>query len=89
MIVSVVSQRWRSLVKVIITYRDGRNAPGVTLEPEDAQALAAMLAFLAPSQQTAGLGMALQSAAAILFQQRGRASVGPLVGGFSPWAPER
>lgn len=63
--------------------RDG--IPGVGLEPHNAQALSTVLAFLAPSQHTAGLGIALQEAAALIFRAEGKPDVGTVEGAINPW----
>jgi hypothetical protein len=63
--------------------------PSVFLDPVDAQALATMLAFVAPSQHTAALGAALQDAAGLTFVPLGHPAVGPAKGAINPWAPQR
>jgi len=66
-----------------------RGLPSVFLEPVDAQALATMLAFVAPSEHTAALGVALQEAAGLVFVALGHPAVGPARGAINPWVNER
>lgn len=63
--------------------------PSVFLDPVDAQALSAMLAFVAPSEHTAALGVALQEAAGLVFVPLGHPAVGPAKGAVNPWVPQR
>lgn len=66
-----------------------QGVPSVFLGPIDAQALATMLAFVAPSPSTAALGVALQDAAGLVFVPMGHPAVGPAKGAINPWVNKR